>query len=62
MACKEVLVRDGRAVGVTLDDGTEIEAENVLSSAGVVETLSLVKEEGGRQKEERKTTPTTPPS
>ena len=44
---QEVLVRDGRAVGVLLDDGTEIEADNVLSSAGVVETLNLVKNSGG---------------
>jgi len=39
---REIRTRDGRAVGVVLDDGTEIEAENVLSSAGVVETLALV--------------------
>jgi len=30
-----------RAVGVVLDDGTELAAENVLSSAGYVETMSL---------------------
>ncbi|HWL11241.1 MAG TPA: NAD(P)/FAD-dependent oxidoreductase [Planctomicrobium sp.] len=35
---KEILIHDGRAVGVILDDGQEIRAENVLSSAGVVET------------------------
>jgi len=38
---KRVAVENGRAVGVELDDGTEIEAENVLSSAGAVETLAL---------------------
>lgn len=30
-----------RAVGVVLDDGTELEARNILSSAGVVETMRL---------------------
>jgi len=34
--------RDGRATCVTLDDGTQIEADNVLSSAGVAETLRLI--------------------
>lgn len=38
---QEVLICNGKAVGVRLDDGTEIEAENVLSSAGVVETYRL---------------------
>jgi phytoene dehydrogenase-like protein len=42
---KEILIRQGRAVGVVLDDGREIEAENVLSSAGVVETLGLCGEQ-----------------
>ena len=54
---REILVRDGRAVGVILDDGTEIEAENVLSSAGVVETMGLVKAEGGRGKAEAQCIP-----
>jgi phytoene dehydrogenase-like protein len=38
---REILVRGEQAVGVVLDDGTEIEADNVLSSAGAVETLRL---------------------
>jgi phytoene dehydrogenase-like protein len=37
----QILVRDGRAVGVQLDDGTEIEAEHVLSSAGLTETWRM---------------------
>jgi phytoene dehydrogenase-like protein len=48
---REMLVRRGRAVGVVLDDGTEIEAENVLSSAGLVETLALA--ESGETRDER---------
>jgi phytoene dehydrogenase-like protein len=42
---REVMVRSGRAVGVVLDDGTEMEAENVLSSAGVAETMALVRDQ-----------------
>ncbi len=34
-------VENGRAVGVVLDDGTELEARRILSSAGTVETLRL---------------------
>ncbi|MEY4180112.1 MAG: Diapolycopene oxygenase [Planctomycetota bacterium] len=34
-------VENGRAVGVVLDDGTELLARNILSSAGAVETLRL---------------------
>lgn len=37
-----IRVEDGRAVGVTLDDGGELEAEHLLSSAGWVETMGLV--------------------
>ena len=37
----EILHRRGRAVGVRLDDGTELEAERVFSSAGWVETMEL---------------------
>lgn len=40
---REVMVRGRRAVGVILDDGTQIEADNVLSSAGVAETMALVR-------------------
>ena len=38
---REVLVEDGRARGVVLDDGTVLEAERVLSSAGWAETMAL---------------------
>ncbi|MCA9030637.1 MAG: NAD(P)/FAD-dependent oxidoreductase [Planctomycetaceae bacterium] len=38
---QEILTKNGKAVGVRLDDGTEIEADNVLSSAGIVETHRL---------------------
>ncbi|QDT55413.1 hypothetical protein Pan44_34560 [Caulifigura coniformis] len=34
-------MQNGRAAGVVLDDGTIIEAENVLSSAGVAETQAM---------------------
>jgi len=36
-----IKVENGRAVGVVLDDGTEIEARKILSSAGTVETLRM---------------------
>jgi phytoene dehydrogenase-like protein len=36
-----IRVENGRAVGVVLDDGTELMARNILSSAGAVETLRL---------------------
>jgi phytoene dehydrogenase-like protein len=36
-----IRVEDGRAAGVVLDDGTELVARNVLSSAGLAETLRL---------------------
>ena len=38
---REIRIDAGRAVGVVLDDGREIEADHVLSSAGLVETLRL---------------------
>ncbi len=38
---ERILVRNGRAAGVVLEDRREIEAENVLSSAGLIETLQL---------------------
>ena len=34
-------VEDGRAVGVVLDDGTELTASRILSSAGNIETMRL---------------------
>lgn len=36
-----IQVENGRAVGVVLDDGTELAARRILSSAGTVETLRL---------------------
>ncbi len=33
--------KDGKAIGVVLDDGTVLEADNVLSSAGSIETFNL---------------------
>ncbi len=36
-----IVVEQGRACGVVLDTGEQIEARNVLSSAGVVETMRL---------------------
>lgn len=38
---REIKTIDRRAVGVVLDDGREIEAEHVLSSAGLAETMRL---------------------
>ncbi|MFV0442028.1 MAG: phytoene desaturase family protein [Planctomycetaceae bacterium] len=38
---REILIRNGKAVGVVTEDGVEIEAENILSSAGLVETHDL---------------------
>jgi phytoene dehydrogenase-like protein len=38
---REILVRDNRAVGVVTDAGERIEADHVLSSAGVAETYAL---------------------
>ena len=37
----EILVRNGRAAGVRLGDGTELTAEDVLSTAGIPETIRL---------------------
>ncbi len=39
---RQIHQQNGRAVAVTLDDGTEIEADNVLSSAGAAETMQLL--------------------
>jgi phytoene dehydrogenase-like protein len=36
-----IRIKNGKAVGVEIDDGSFIEAENVLSSAGVAETEAL---------------------
>lgn len=43
---KEILVRDGRAVGVITDNGEEILAKQILSSAGWHETLRMCDESG----------------
>lgn len=40
-----IVVDNGRAVGVVLEDGRELQAENVLSSAGVAETYELCGQE-----------------
>ncbi len=39
-----IQVENGRAVGVVLDNGEELQARNVLSSAGIVETMRLTGE------------------
>lgn len=49
---REILVRDNRAVGVVTEAGDTIEAEHVLSSAGVAETYALC----------RGSIPTSPPA
>ncbi len=38
----EIRHREGRATSVLLDDGTEIEADNILSSAGAAETMRMI--------------------
>lgn len=38
---KSIVQEGGRAVGVLLDDGTQLEAKEILSSAGYVETMQL---------------------
>lgn len=38
---QRIKIENGRAVGVILENGEEIEADNVLSSAGVIETQHL---------------------
>src|SRR6478609_6835554 len=38
---QRIRIEDDRAVGVVLDSGEELAARNVLSSAGIVETLRL---------------------
>ncbi len=39
---REIRQSNGRATSVLLDDGTEIEADNILSSAGAAETMRLL--------------------
>lgn len=38
---REIVIDNGQAVGVITDDGTHLEADHILSSAGVVETYEL---------------------
>ena len=38
---EKIHVEDGQAVGVVLEDGTEIRAKRILSSAGQIETMRL---------------------
>jgi phytoene dehydrogenase-like protein len=42
-------IENGRATGVVLENGTEISARNILSSAGAVETLRLCAADGGAE-------------
>ncbi|MFN9718602.1 MAG: phytoene desaturase family protein [Planctomycetota bacterium] len=39
---REIRQANGKAISVLLDDGTEIEADNILSSAGAAETMRLI--------------------
>lgn len=39
---REIRQSNGRATSVLLDDGTEIEADNILSSAGAAETMRML--------------------
>ena len=39
---REIVLDGGRAVGVILDDGTELAAHNILSSAGSAETMRML--------------------
>ena len=48
---QKILTRQNKAVGVELENGQILEADHVLSSAGLVETLRLV--EGGEAAAER---------
>ncbi|NLX55897.1 MAG: NAD(P)/FAD-dependent oxidoreductase [Planctomycetaceae bacterium] len=38
---RRIQIEDGRAVGVELDNGEQLEARHVLSSAGIVETMRM---------------------
>lgn len=42
---RQILQSNGKATSVLLDDGTEIEADNILSSAGAAETMRLINPE-----------------
>ena len=43
---REIRQSNGAAVSVLLDDGTEIEADNILSSAGAAETMRMIDPNG----------------
>lgn len=47
---KELLIEDGRATGVTMDDGSVIRARSVVSSAGVDLTFGTLLPEAERQR------------
>lgn len=47
---KELLVEDGRAAGVTMEDGSVIRAESVVSSAGAELTFGTLLPEAERQR------------
>lgn len=49
---KEIRIVNGRATGVILDNGEEIEAKNVLSSAGVAETYWMCEPENPQRPEQ----------
>ena len=49
---QEIRQSNGRATSVLLDDGTEIEADNILSSAGAAETLRMIDPNGPPMKAE----------
>ena len=53
----QIRIEDGRAVGVVLDDGTELECRRLLSSAGRHETARLCRDPGLRTAEERSAPP-----
>ncbi|WP_013629769.1 phytoene desaturase family protein [Rubinisphaera brasiliensis] len=48
-----ILVEDGRAVGVELDNGERLTADRIVSSAGSVETLKLCDDEAKASSEPR---------
>ena len=49
---REIRQSNGAAVSVLLDDGTEIEADNILSSAGAAETMRMIDPNSPRVKAE----------
>lgn len=45
LGVRRIRVRDGKAVALELDDGTEVTADKILSSIGYVETLRLCEDQ-----------------